>query len=293
MSKVKKPKVSKDTAVITRWDTQWSKQLSHLKKFLERNGRLPKASEEFPKDNRLGQWANRQRDLRKRGLLDAERVKALRDAGFRWEKSDARAMHWNDQYAYLIEFRKKNPNSWPFARQEFPKGNRLGLWVWRQRQGAASRKLSKKRRETLERMHFPFELPDSWEEHYQTLRQYRVKNPSNWPKAREEFPKGNRLGLWCHLQRCAYKVEKLLPERISKLEKVGFQWSVKEVSWNRFFELLKTYKKLNPKKWPVLEASALQDRRLIAWCSIQRHKRQIGKLDKSYIAQLDALGFRW
>ena len=293
MKKKKSSSKNEEIRVVTRWDTQWDKQLSHLIKFHERNGRWPKASEDFPKNNRLGQWANRQRDLHARGLLDSERVKALRQADFRWQKSDARAMHWGDQYQHLLEFRKKNPDSWPFARQEFPKGNRLGLWVWRQRQGSASRKLTKKRRDMLERIRFPFELPDNWEGHYQTLRQYRVKNPNRWPKAREEFPKGNRLGLWAHLQRCAYKMEKLLPERVSKLERIGFQWSVKEVSWNRFFDLLKTYKKQNPAKWPVLEATALQDRRLIAWCSTQRHKRKIGKLDKNHIAQLDALGFRW
>ena len=289
----KNPTNAQESAVVTRWDTQWSKQLSHLIKFKERNGRWPKASEDFPKNNRLGQWANRQRDLHDRGLLDSERVKALRQADFRWQRTDARAMHWGEQHQHLLEFRKKFPNEWPSAREEFPKGNRLGLWVWRQRQGSASRKLSKKRRDMLERMRFPFELPDSWEGHYQTLRQYRVKNPNRWPKAREEFPKGHRLGLWCHLQRCAYKVNKLLSDRVSKLERIGFQWSVKEVSWNRFFDLLRTYKKLNPAKWPVLEATALQDRRLIAWCSTQRHKRRIGKLDKNQIAQLDALGFRW
>jgi hypothetical protein len=292
---MRKKSASKTQELVTstRWDAQWKKQLSYLVKFQERHGRWPKASEDFPKDNRLGQWSNRQRDLRDRGLLDGDRVKALRDAGFHWDKPDARAMHWNDQFRYLIEFRKKNSDSWPYARQEFPKGNRLGLWVWRQRQAFAAHKLPKRRRESLEKIHFPFELPDSWETHYLTLKQYRAKHPNRWPKAREEFPTGNRLGLWCHLQRCAYKADKLLPERASKLDKVGFQWSVKQVSWMRFFELLKEYKRLNPKKWPVLEASALKDRRLIAWCSTQRHKRKIGKLEKSQIAALDGLGFRW
>ncbi len=282
-----------EIAISTRWDSQWVKQFSYLVKFHERNGRWPKASEDFPGDNRLGQWSNRQRDLRERGLLDSERVALLRKAGFAWDKPDARALHWNDQYEYLIEFRKKFKDSWPYARQEFPKGNRLGLWVWRQRQAVVSRKLSKARKALLEKIVFPFELPDSWEEHYQNLKLYRAKHPGRWPKAREEFPKGNRLGLWCHLQRCAYKVDKLWPDRVAKLEKVGFQWSVKQVSWMRFYDLLKNYKKQNPRKWPVLEASALQDRRLIAWCSTQRHKRDIGKLDKGQIAMLDGLGFRW
>lgn len=284
---------SQGITLTTRWDTQWVKHLSYLTKFNERHGRWPKASEEFPKGNRLGQWANRQRDLRERGLLDAERVRALRLAGFNWQKTDARALHWNDLYRYLVEYRKKNPNRWPFARLEFPKGNRLGLWVWRQRQAFAAHKLPKHRREALEKIHFPMELPDSWETHYETLKQYRSKNPDRWPKAREEFPKGNRLGLWAHLQRCAYKAGNLPHDRVAKLNKLGFQWSVKQVSWMRFYNLLKAYKKQNPKKWPVLEASALEDRRVIAWCSTQRHKRKIGKLDKSQIAQLDGIGFRW
>lgn len=277
----------------TRWDVQWEKQLSHLVRFKERYGRWPKASEDFPKNNRLGLWANRQRDLRERGELASARVSMLQKAGFDWKKTDARGMHWDEQYAHLLEFRRRHRGKWPIAREEFPKGNRLGLWVWRQRQAAAARTLPRKRRQLLEKINFPFELPDSWEEHYKTLKQYRAKHPNRWPKAREEFPKGNRLGLWCHLQRCAHKAGTLDPERVSKLDKIGFQWSVKHVSWMRFYEALKEYKKSNPRKWPVLQATALKDRRLIAWCSIQRGKKRAGKLDSDKIAMLDKIGFRW
>jgi len=277
----------------TRWDAQWEKQFGLLVKFHARNGRWPKASEEFPKGNRLGLWANRQRDLRERGDLDAARVAALQRAGFDWNKIDARGMHWDEQFAYLNEYRRRNKGEWPIAREEFPKGNRLGLWVWRQRQAASYGLLSKDRRAQLEKIKFPFELPDSWEEHLNTLRQYRAKNPDRWPKAREEFPKGNRLGLWCHLQRCAHKAGRLAPERVAGLDKLGFQWSIKEVSWSRFYELLKEYKRENPEKWPILQATALKDRRLIAWCSIQRGKKRAGRLDADKIARLEKIGFRW
>jgi hypothetical protein len=280
-------------AAPTRWDTQWDKQFSHLAKFRAKNGRWPKASEDFPKGNRVGLWANRQRDLRDRGELDAARVATLQKAGFEWNKIDARGMHWDTQFAHLMEFRRRNKDEWPIAREEFPKGNRLGLWVWRQRQAFAAGTLPKRRRAQLEKVRFPFELPDSWEEHLKTLRLYRAKHPNRWPKAREEFPKGNRLGLWCHLQRCAHKAGKLAADRVAGLDKVGFQWSVKEVSWNRFFELLKEYKRANPAKWPVLQATALKDRRLIAWCSIQRGKQRAGRLTADQIGRLDKLGFRW
>lgn len=277
----------------TRWDVLWERQLAHLLKFKAKQGRWPKASEEFPKGNRLGLWANRQRDLRERGELSAGRVAALQKAGFDWNKTDARGMHWDEQFAHLLEYRRRNKGKWPIARDQFPKGNRLGLWVWRQRQAASMGTLSKARRARLEKIGFPFELPDSWAEHIKVLGQYRAKHPDRWPKAREEFPKGNRLGLWCHLQRCAHKAGRLSPERVADLDKLGFQWDIKEVNWVRFYEMLKEYKRENPDVWPALQATALKDRRLIAWCSIQRGKRRSGRLDASKIARLDKIGFRW
>jgi hypothetical protein len=292
MKKKKSSQASK-TVATTRWDAQWKKQFELLAKFRARNGRWPKVTEEFPAGNRIGQWANRQRDLQVEGQLEGDRTRLLRQASFTWDKTDERASHWNEQYQHLLEFRRRFPNEWPFARKEFPKGNRLGLWTWRQRQAGAYGGLSKVRHQLLDKIRFPFELPDSWEQQYQTLKQYRAKQGGRWPKAREEFPKGNRLGLWCHLQRCAYKVDKLLPTRVAQLEKLGFQWSVKQVSWTRFYNLLKDYKKQHAKQWPTLTASALEDRRLIAWCSTQRHKRKVSKLDKEKIALLDKLGFRW
>lgn len=278
---------------ITRWDEQWEKQAFWLAEFFKLHGRWPLAAENHPKKNRLGQWANRQRDLHDRGDLDSDRSKLLTSLGFAWGKPDARQSHWDEQLSHLLDYRRKFPKNWPFARQDFPKGNRLGLWVWRQRQAAAYGRLSKRRKERLTKLGFPFELPDSWEEHFQILKKYRAKNPAKWPKAREEFPAGHRLGLWCHLQRCAFKVGKLAKQRGTELNSIGFLWDVKQVNWMRYFDHLKTYKRKNLKIWPVLEAAILPDHRLIAWCSSQRFKRKKGILDKSRVALLDGIGFRW
>ncbi len=278
----------------SRWDALWAKQYEHMVRFHAKNPkRWPKALEEFPKGNRLGQWVLRQRDLKERGEIESDRAALLEKLGFSWDKVDEREAHWDEQFEHLTAFRKRFPKKWPFAREEFPKGNRLGLWVWRQRQNFARKTLEKARKLQLEKIGFPLELPEAWETHLQTLKEYRAKFPNRWPKAREEFPKGNRLGLWCHLQRCAQKAGKLENDRVRKLDRLGFQWSVKEVSWMRYYDLLKTYKKQNPKKWPVLEASALNDRRLIAWCSTQRHKYRVSKLSDEQIGLLEKLGFRW
>jgi hypothetical protein len=80
---------------------------------------------------------------------------------------------------------------------------------------------------------------------------------------------------------------------VADLDKFGFLWNVKEVSWSRFYELLKEYKRANPEKWPVLQATALKERRLIAWCSIQRGKYRAGRLTADQVARLEKIGFRW
>jgi hypothetical protein len=278
----------------TRWDEQWMRQFGYLVRYRAKNkSEWPSTLEEFPKGNRLGQWVHRQRDLQSRKKLPSQRTKLLGKLGFPWEKTDERASHWQQQFQYLKDYRRAHPGGWPFAREEFPKGNRLGLWVWRQRQNHARKKLEKDRQADLLKLGFPLALPDSWESHFKTLKEYRAKNSQRWPKAREEYPQGNRLGLWCHLQRCAFKADKLLPARVSKLNKIGFLWSVKNLGWAKYYEQLKDYKKKNAAKWPSLEASALQDKKLISWCSAQRHKRKLKKLDKDKVALLDKLGFRW
>ncbi|HLP40013.1 MAG TPA: helicase associated domain-containing protein, partial [Fibrobacteria bacterium] len=221
----------------TRWDEQWMRQYGHLVKYRARNrDGWPSTLEEYPAGNRLGQWAHRQRDLQARRKLSPERAKLLAKLGFPWEKTDERQSHWDEQYTHLQQYRRRFPDRWPYAREEFPKGNRLGLWVWRQRQNHARRKLPKARLAALAKIDFPLTLPDSWETHFQTLKEYRATHGDRWPKAREEFPAGNRLGLWCHLQRCAYKADNLLPERVSKLNRIGFLWSVKNLGWTRYYQ---------------------------------------------------------
>ncbi len=278
----------------TRWDEQWEKQYENLVRYHAKNKKSwPSTLEEFPKGNRIGQWVLRQRELKNRKALSPARIALLDKIDFAWEKQDERSSHWDTQIQHLKDYRKANPDSWPFAREEFPKGNRLGLWVWRQRQNFARKNLSKDRLNDLKSVNFQLELPDNWEMHLKTLKEYRAKHAGQWPKAREEYPAGNRLGLWCHLQRCAQKAGTLQEDRIAKLDKIGFQWSVKNLGWMKYFEQLKEYKKKNASKWPTIEAGAAGDKKLISWASAQRHKKKNKQLDKEKFTLLDKIGFRW
>lgn len=210
------------------WDSRWNEQFEQVQAFLKKNGgRWPKAGARQAAETRLGQWCQRQREKKDAGALSKERIALLRQAGFTWDKPDLRGGNWKDQYQSLIAYRKSSPDSWPRAREDFPKGNRLGLWAWRQRQSFQAGELSKERAGLLKKIGFPLALPEVWQEQFKRLKEFRRKNGGRWPKAREEYPEGNRLGLWCHLQRTAYKAGKLKDDRLEQMEKIGFPFSVR------------------------------------------------------------------
>jgi chromosome segregation ATPase len=141
---------------------------------------------------------------------------------------------------------------------------------------------------------------DTWSIRYKELREYRIKN-GNCNVARKANPK---LGIWVKNQRALYKGkkngEKLSPEKISKLERIGFQWgkdSPQPVEWETQFEELEKFQMaMGHCNVPINPNSPSA---LAKWVSAQRseYKRfQKGKgslLTLGQIKQLKDIGFKW
>ena len=203
------------------WMPQYETLLEFGKKYPDR---WPKTLEEFPKGNKLGFWCNTQRQLLKKNQLSKERLELLSKIGFRFSTKTIMTKPWLSQYETLLEFRKKYPDRWPKTLEEFPKGNKLGSWCHVQRRDHKKGLLSKERIELLNKISFTWERDDTWMLQYETLLEFREKYPNHWPAHREEFPKGNKLGLWCHHQRQDLKKGRLSKEQIELLNKIGFSW---------------------------------------------------------------------
>ncbi len=137
---------------------------------------------------------------------------------------DKRESRWNRQFDLLKKFIAKNPGKLPKSREEFPKGNNLGLWLFHQRESFSRGTLLKLRSEQLKKAGVALVLPDRWEDQYENLLQFLKKFPERWPKVREEFPKGNNIGFWCHKQRQDKKRGKLTKDKLAKLNKIKFFW---------------------------------------------------------------------
>ena len=103
----------------------------------------------------------------------------------------------------------------------------LGTWVSDQRTSYRKGKLSPERIARLEGIAFNWGKQKMnkykpWEERFDELVGYKEKNGTcNVPQ------KQGSLGTWVKEQRKNYRKGKLLPERTSKLEDVGFVWKTK------------------------------------------------------------------
>lgn len=129
----------------------------------------------------------------------------------------------------------------------------------------------------------------SWDERLGQLAAYKARHghcrvPARWP----ENP---AFGLWVVNQRRVRKAGKLSPDRIARLDALGFDWGDSRGAWEARFAELEAYKarfghSRVPDRWAENPA-------LAGWASRQRYLRRAGKLSTVRIGQLDALGFMW
>lgn len=87
---------------------------------------------------------------------------------------------------------------------------------------------------------------EKWDFMFSKLMDFKLRfKHANVPQMYSEGP---RLGRWAHYQRVEYWIYqetgggKITPERIRRLEEVGFVWNPQEEQWKKMFERLKAYK---------------------------------------------------
>jgi superfamily II DNA or RNA helicase len=99
------------------------------------------------------------------------------------------------------------------------------------------------------------------------------------------------LGGWVGRQRTEYSKQKVSPDRVSKLNELGFEWDPFSSDWEEKFKDLLAYKAVHG---DCLVAALDADYKgLGGWVSRQRTLFSVGGLSEMRSARLDALGFNW
>ena len=139
-----------------------------------------------------------------------------------------------------------------------------------------------------------------WQQRYSELVEFS-KHTGHCNVPQKYFP-NHELGIWVSIQRREYKKSRsgkpslLTPYQIESLEKLGFQWSLKNINdaiWQQRYKELVDFKKNNghcnvPHRY-------LPNKALGVWVSTQRreYRKKSSCLTVSRIESLEKLGFQW
>jgi hypothetical protein len=134
-------------------------------------------------------------------------------------------------------------------------------------------------------------LTDMWDERLGQLRAYKAAHSDcNVPTM--GYKPNPQLGAWVGTQRRCKAAGKLLPERMERLDALGFAWSAREDfddAWQQRFAELEAYTAVHgdckvPRRYKP-------NPQLGAWVSVQRTLKAAGKLAKERAERLEAMGF--
>lgn len=127
-----------------------------------------------------------------------------------------------------------------------------------------------------------------WNEKYKLLLEFKREN-GHCKVPDKTVYKGCELGRWVTRQRV--RKAKLSPNRITKLDSIGFIWNIFEFLWVKSYGELKDYKdKFGHSNVSKGDEGYLP---LANWVIKQRQYYKKGKLSKEQIKDLEDLGITW
>ena len=266
----------------------------------------------------LGWWLVRQRQMYKISKLSKEREKLLEKIGMRFETRDNDEV-WNQMYMLAELYFKEYGNL--EIKQNFKtlngidydeNGYNLGQWQSCQRQMYKKSKLSKERKDLLEKIGMRFETRDNdevWTQMYMLAELYfkeygnlEISKKFKTLNGTDEDENGYNLGGWLVSQRQMYKKSKLSKERKDLLEKIGMRFETRDNDevWTRMYKLTETYfKKYGnleiPSRFKTLNGIDYDENgyNLGQWQSWQRKKYKKSELSKERKDLLEKIGMRF
>ena len=175
-------------------------------------------------------------------------------------------------YGQLIAFYEEFDRE-PSQHAKKEEERKLGTWCNNQRQNYKKGFLQKytnriKKLEKLGFVWYPF--TDQWDEMYGQLIAFYEKSGKH-PNQNSQDSDEEKLARWCGTQRGDYKsgVLQKRPDRIQKLEKIGFVWDVIETQWEEMYRKYDNFKKKYNRE-PTVSSKDKEEIQIRMWCDSQR-----------------------
>jgi hypothetical protein len=258
-------------------DNRWEQRFEELKMYKARHGHcnVPFGWAENPA---LACWVLKQRQWKQRN--SPERNARLEALGFIWNR---KGQDWEQRFGELAEFQQQYGHC-----HVSPRRAKLWNWVKGVRRAASKGKLDGQKRRRLTALGFdwrPYE--NRWETRYAQLQKF--KRIYGHTDVMYKWKKNPALGVWVFIQRDAYRRGQLSPERIKKLEALGFCWDRLKALWDTRYRELAVFRQQYghcrvPRKWK-------ENPSLGSWVGLQRCQKKKGKLSTGQMRRLDEISF--
>jgi len=199
------------------WDFWYKLTTEYKNEFGNPNA---KVSYKTAEGYRLGSWQSHQRT--KKEKLSIDQIRRLEEIGFTWEILEER---FEKGFQETLFYKKSTGNPNAPLNYKTPEGYRFGKWQSHQRQFYNKGTLSSDRIRQLEEIGFTWDLlEEQFEKGFQETLLYKKSTGNPNAPASHKTAEGFRLGAWQNTKRVHYKKGKLFPDRIKRLEEIGFKW---------------------------------------------------------------------
>jgi hypothetical protein len=301
-------------------DRCWDKRLAELRAYKQKHEHMMGEKE---MGRQLLGWRNTQRVLRRKGKLSADRIARLDAIGFEW--SDPRLQgfppeigwerRWEFFFGQLIDYKKRFGHT--LVPADWRENKQLATWVAEQRKSCRRGSLNAKRQKRLEQINFEWRPPGRrrigllpprpepryntlWHQMFAAMQQYQ--DEYGHTRVSRGDADNKKLCAWRFTQQERYRQGRLSPDRIARLNSIGFEWEVPGRNGRTRTELWQA-------RWDDMHEKLAQFHRthghcrigsqdsvnavLGRWCSKQRAAKKKGILCAERVGRLNALKFDW
>ncbi|GKY95844.1 hypothetical protein MPSEU_000545000 [Mayamaea pseudoterrestris] len=199
----------------TKTRRSWKDSFEQLEKYKVIYGHT-RVPHNYQHDPALAQWVKLQRQRHE--TLSQKHMQMLDEIGFDWKQQSP----WDEMYEKLEAYwRKHNTTNVP---ANYEKDLELAHWVSIQR--TKQHKLSNDKREALEALGFDWTKQDAnWMTMFHKLEKYAKAHEGDTRVTLKTTTYDAPFVNWVHRQRVEYSKGKLRPDRVDKLNELGFCWS--------------------------------------------------------------------
>ena len=263
---------------VDRLGASWDEWFGRLVSYKEREGDFEIPSGYLENGYRLDRWVSKQRS--KKLELTQDRLRQLDEIDFVWTPRDDK---WEAGFNLLVKFKQREGHC-EVPIDHLEDGYRLGRMLVKQRK--RKDKLSVDRRQRLDELGFVWDrFLEMWESGFNYLKKFNSRE-GHCRVAQAHIEDGFRLGSWVTTQRM--NKLKLLEERISQLNNLGFLWDTLSEKWETGFSSLLEFKKRNG-HCNIDRAHIENGYKLGQWVTSQRASKT--KLTEERIKRLTEIGF--